>query len=116
MRFQLDDRQVADGTVLIFGIRYVDPDNLDGPGASRSKVFTYVALKAGGRWFFSGTGRVPQDAGWGAVARWLADPTREVVFVDTVTSTARLYPAPNPPASALETAEADGRDVHDPPW
>lgn len=115
MRFTLDDRQVADGTILILGIRYVDPDNQNGPGASRSKVFTYAALKAGGRWYLTGTGRVPQDAGWGAVARWLDDPTREVVFVDTVTETARLYPAPNPPVGDPETAKADGRDVHDAP-
>lgn len=112
MRFTLDDRQVADGTILLFGIRYVDPDN---GRPITSKVWTYAGLKAGGRWYLTGTGRVPQDAGWGAVARWLADPTRKVVFVDTVTETARLYPAPNPPVGDPETAKADGRDVHDAP-
>lgn len=95
MRFTLDDTQVPDGTILVFGIRYA---NLDGPGASRSKVFEYVALKASGRWYLTGTGRVPQDAGWGAVARWLDDPTREVVSVRIVTETAQLYPPPNPPS------------------
>lgn len=128
MRFTLDDAQVPDGTILVFGIRYVDVDNptgpgasrskvfkyvplkagvgiryvdaddLDGPGASRSKVFEYVALKARGRWYLTGTGRVPQDAGWGAVARWLDDPRREVVSVDLATGRIRLYPEPNPPS------------------
>lgn len=116
MRFTLDDSQVPDGTILVFGIRYVDADNLTGSGDFRSKVFEYAGLKASGRWYLTGTGRVPQDAGWGAVARWLDDPTREVVFVDTVTGTARLYPAPNPPASAPETAEADGRVANAVPW
>jgi len=98
MRFTLDDTQVPDGTILVFGIRYVDADNPTGPGAFQSKVFEYAGLKAGGRWYLTGTGQVPQDAGWGAVARWLDDPTREVVSVHAVTGTAQLYPTPNPPS------------------
>ena len=98
MRFTLDDTKVPNGTILVFGIRYVDADNPTGPGAFRSKVFEYVGLKASGHWYLTGTGRVPQDAGWGVVARWLDDPTREVVSVRTVTETAQLYPPPNPPS------------------
>lgn len=91
MKFTLDDSQVPDGTVLLFGVRYVDSET--GSRAS-SKVFEYAALKAGGRWYLTGTGRVPQDAGWGAVARWLDDPTREVVSVRTVTGTVEVWPTP----------------------
>ena len=101
MRFTLDDSQVPDGTILVFGIRYVNLD--DGWPWNPSKVFEYVGLKAGGRWYLTGTGRVPQDAGWGAVARWLDDPTREVVSVRTVTGTAQLYP-PNPQVDTLPYA------------
>lgn len=94
MKFTLDDSQVPDGTVLLFDIRYVDSET--GSRAS-SKVFTYAGLKTSGRWYLTGTGRVPQDAGWGAVARWLDDPRREVVSVDLATGRIRLYPEPNPP-------------------
>src|SRR5690606_6226589 len=89
MRFTLDDIQVPDGTVLLFGVRYVDSETRS---RASSKVFTYVGLKASGRWYLTGTGRVPQDAGWGAVARWLDDPTREVVSVRTVTGAVEVWP------------------------
>lgn len=89
MRFTLDDSQVPDGTVLLFGVRYVDSETRS---RASSKVFTYVGLKASGRWYLTGTGRVPQDAGWSAVARWLDDPTREVVSVRTVTGAVEVWP------------------------
>ena len=92
MKFTLDDSQVPDGTVLLFGVRYVDSET--GSRAS-SKVFTYAGLKTSGRWYLTGTGRVPQDAGWGAVARWLDDPTREVVSVRTVTGAVEVWPTPS---------------------
>lgn len=103
MRFTLDDTQVPDGTILILGIRYVDPDN--GQPVT-SKVWTYVALKAGGRWYLTGSGRVPQDAGWGAVARWLDDPTREVVWVRAVTGTVEVWPTPG--EQPVEVPRPDG--------
>lgn len=89
MKFDLDDRQVPDDTLLLFGVRYIDAE-----GRTRPKVWTYAALKAGGRWYFTGTGRVPQDAGWGAVRRWLDDPIREVVWVRAMTGAVDLWPDP----------------------
>lgn len=103
MRFTLDDSRVPDGTVLLFGIRYVDPDN--GQPVT-SKVWTYAALKASGSWYLTGTGRVPQDAGWGAVARWLDDPTREVVSVRTVTRAVEVWPTPG--EQPVEVPRPDG--------
>lgn len=89
MEFKLDDSNVSDGTILLFGVRYVNEDR-----SETSKVFTYAGLKAGGRWYLTGSGRVPQDAGWGAVQRWLDDPGRQVVWVRAVTQTAELWPYP----------------------
>lgn len=86
MIFKLNSAEVADGTVLLIGARY-----RDGDGWLRPKVWTYAALKAGGRWWLTGTGRVPQDAGWGAVQRWLADNRREVVWVKVATRLETLW-------------------------
>lgn len=88
MRFKLNDRDVADNTVLLFGIRYLDPETY---GSRGLKVFTYAGLKAGGRWYFTGSGRVPQDAGWGAVERWLDDPRREVMWVKVASKLEPLW-------------------------
>ena len=97
VKFTLNSAQVPDGTVLLFGIRYAaDPEGVTrmSSGASASaKVYTYAMLKAGGFWYVTGGGRTPQVAGWGAVERWLERDGREVVWVDHVTETARLWPA-----------------------
>src|SRR5690606_10766269 len=84
-----------EGTILVFGIRYVNLD--DGRPWNPSKVWTYAGLKAGGRWYLTGTGRVPQDAGWGAVARWLDEPNREVVSVKVASGWDQLYPPQKEP-------------------
>lgn len=84
MKFTWGNRIPADGTVLILGIRY---------GASISgRVYTYAALLAGGRWYF--TGRGPQDAAWAAVERWMESDGREVLWVKAVTETVDLWPEP----------------------
>jgi hypothetical protein len=95
VKFRLDSRTVPEGTVLLFGIRYVGPDQ---EGISRmpeeeAKVYTYAMIKAGQFWYVTGGGRTPQAAGWGAVERWLERDGREVVWVRTVTQTVQLWPA-----------------------
>lgn len=97
MRFKLDNRKIPNQTVLILGISYpVDPSSLADPDATRGltppKVFTYVALKAGGLWYLTGSGKVPVAAGWPAVERWLDKDGREVQWVDAVTSRTRVWP------------------------
>ena len=73
IHFKLDDKAVADNTLLLFGIRYA--------GSTSGKTYTFAALKAGGRWFLTGTGKTPQDASWAAVERWLNDRGRVVAWV-----------------------------------
>lgn len=101
VKFKLESRTVPDGTVLLFGIRYVGPDQ---EGIARmpeeeAKVYTYAMIKAGGFWYVTGGGRTPQAAGWGAVERWLERDGREVVWVKAVTETVTLWPAQPPEES-----------------
>ena len=86
MIFKLDDAKVADGTVLLIGAQYRNDE-----GQLYPKVWTYAALKAGGRWYLTGTGRVPQDAGWGAVQRWLDDNRREIAWIKVATKLEPLW-------------------------
>lgn len=95
VKFKLDSRKVPDGTVLVFGIRYVSGDD-EGPH-SASRVFTYAMLKAGGVWYVTGSGKVPTAAGWGAVELWLDRDGREVVYVNAVAQTVTLWPLPPSP-------------------
>jgi hypothetical protein len=111
MIFKLDDKIVADGTVLLFGIRFIRMDPGEEPTFAGSKIWTYVALKVGGRWYFTGTGRVPQDAGWGAVARWLDDERKEVAWVKVATGLEPLWErteADDPPPSLHVVARGEG--------
>lgn len=89
--FKIDSAKLPDGTLMTFGIRY--PEMQSDP----EKVFTYAFLKAGGQFYGTGTGKVPQAAGWGAVDRWLNQPGREVLWVRYVTETAQVYPSPMAP-------------------
>jgi hypothetical protein len=82
VEFNLDDTQVPDGTVLLAGIAF---DSIP------HKTWTYSLIKAGGRWYTSGTGKAPQDAGWGAIRRWLAREGTRVVYIDAVTARDRLW-------------------------
>lgn len=93
VKFKLDSRKVPDGTVLVFGIRYeAQPDQRANP-----TVYTYAALKSGGFWYFTGSGKVPQAAGWGAVERWLERDGRVVEYVNAVAQTVTLWPLPPSP-------------------
>jgi hypothetical protein len=95
--FKLDDAKVPNGTVLLMGIRY-DSQPEDDPDAQRGrtnpKVYTYALLKSGGLWYVTGTGKVPQAAGWGAVNRWLERDGRVVEWVRLSTGWVDLYPPP----------------------
>lgn len=97
--FTLDNAKVPNGTILLFGIEYpgMGQTDLDTTRGRRTpKVFTYAMLKAGGLWYGTGTGKVPQAAGWGAVMNWLARDNREVRWVKVVTDMADLWPTPSP--------------------
>ena len=102
MKFKLDSKKIPNGTILVIGISY--PGLREDPDATRGltapKVFTYVALKMGGLWYFSGSGRVPQAAGWEAVERWLDKDNRTVEWVDAVTSRTRIWPPESAPGAA----------------
>lgn len=81
VKIALDPRTMPNGTVLSLGVRY--------ESQTTDKVWTYVALKTGGRWWLTGAG--PSDAGWGAVERWLESGGRELVHVDHLTRNVRLW-------------------------
>ncbi len=71
MDFTWGKDEAEDGTHLEIGLRYGD----------HPKVWTFAAIKAGGYWYLTGTGRVPQAAGWGAVARSASGERRSEQFV-----------------------------------
>jgi hypothetical protein len=109
VKFKLDSKKIPNGTILVLGVTYSNPPT--DPDATRGltppKVFTYVALKAGGLWYFSRSGRVPQAAGWGAVERWLDKDNRTVEWVDAVTSRTRVWPPESAPTSPEEPSYYD---------
>jgi hypothetical protein len=111
MKFTLNNAKVPDGSVLVFGIRYV-PEDDSGPH-SASRVFTYAMLKAAGSWYVTGTGQTPQAAGWGAVERWLDRDGREVVWVRAghVDGLDQIWPAaPASESAAPATGENPGTE------
>jgi hypothetical protein len=110
-RFDLDDAKIPDDTILLFGIQY--------GGSTSAKVYTFAALKAGGRWFFTGSG--PRDAGWAAVQRWLQGSGRVVAWVKVATGMDTLWQNDKAEAQLQEirdeeAAEADLRPLPVPSW
>jgi hypothetical protein len=104
--FKLDNAQIPNNTILIMGISYsgMGQTDLDTTrGRTTPKVFTYAMLKAGGLWYMTGAGRVPQAAGWLAVMRWLEKDNRRVEWVKVVTETADLWPVVSSP---VDTSQA----------
>lgn len=96
VKFTLNNAEVPNGTVLLFGIEY--PGLVGGRGDwAVPKVWTYAMLKAGDLWYVTGGGKTPQAAGWGAVERWLERDGRQVVSVKVVTETRRVWPMPSSP-------------------
>lgn len=107
-QFKLDNAKVPNGTVLVFGIGFVgDPEaDLDATrGRTSPKVYTYALLKAGGLWYVTGSGKVPQAAAWGAIERWLARDNKVVVWVKVATGWADLYPVPVTEVDDSQVAE-----------
>ena len=102
MEFNLDTARVAEGTVMLFGIRY--------PGSNEGRVYTYTMIKAGGMWYVSGGARAPQAAGWDAVKNWLAKDGRQVVYVKVATEFRQLWPKPDD-LPAASTANLAGYSV-----
>lgn len=105
VKFTLDSRQVPDGTILLFGIRY-EP-HPGSPLPANTKIYTYAMIMAGGFWYVTGGGKTPQAAGWGAIERWLERDGRVVEWVRHVTATAQLWP--EPPRRTV----GDGEDLSD---
>jgi len=92
--FELDPRAMPNGTIMTLGVRYLpgsDPGG-DTRGRANPTVYTYVALKTGGLWYLTGSGKVPIAAGWGAVEKWLERDNRHLEFVGISTGTRRIYP------------------------
>lgn len=70
-----------EGAVLLLGIRFETQ--------TTDKVYTYAGLKAGGRWWFTGTG--PSDASWTAVERWLERDGRILLWIDVLADRTRVW-------------------------
>lgn len=115
MSWSMNPRALPNGTVLFFGISYENarPRELDTRGRTEPRVYTYVALKQAGVWYFSGAGKVPQMAGWGAVERWLERDGRALVWVKIVSDLVDVYPVsvPEPEVAAIEAPEDAGTDL-----
>lgn len=96
MSWTMDPRKLPNGTVLFLGISYpgLTEDRDATRGRTMPKVWTYALLKAGGVWYTSGSGKVPQAAGWGAVERWLERDNRVLEWVKIMTSVEDVYTAP----------------------
>lgn len=79
---KFDASKLTNGTLLLIGVSYrnAQPGG-DTRGRVNPKTYTYALLKAGGLWYMSGTGQVPQAAGWGAVERWLGKDGRRLEWV-----------------------------------
>lgn len=92
IKFSIKGSEIPDGTILILGVSYV--------GSNSGRIYTYALLKSGGLFYGTGSGKVPQAAGWGAVERWLADESRTLESVSVVTETAPVWPSPGAPEVA----------------
>jgi hypothetical protein len=83
-----DARSLPDGTLLVLNVRYqAHVDQRTDP-----TIYQHAAIKTRGRWWITGSG--PQDAGWGAVERWLSRDGRELVSVEVAT-TQTIWPEPD---------------------
>jgi hypothetical protein len=98
----MNPRALPNGTVLFLGISYEGARTADARGRTEPKVYTYAALKQAGVWYFSGSGRVPQAAGWGAVEKWLEREGRKLEWVKIVSELTDVYPVPLPTSPVAE--------------
>jgi hypothetical protein len=84
-----DPRSTPDGVILILHVQY---ENQTQRNPQAAQTYTYVLTKAGGLWYTTGAGRVPQAAGWGAVEKWLERDGRQVIKIERVTCKEQVYP------------------------
>lgn len=96
VEFGFNPRDLPNGTVLLFRIRYQNNDEPGGDtrGRTNPKVYEYAVLKAAGVWFVTGSGKVPIAAGWAAVERWLDRDGRVVESIVQMTQLRPLYRRP----------------------
>jgi hypothetical protein len=90
--FDLDLRNEPEGTVLMTGVKF--------PGSDR--VFTYALLKAGGFWYVTGSGKVPTNAGWGAVLNWLNRDEKTVEWIKRAEEWSDIPVSPRPTLTVHE--------------
>lgn len=102
MSWSMDPRKLPNGTVLFFGISYERAQAADTRGRTEPKVYSYAALKQAGVWYFSGAGKVPQAAGWGAVENWLERDNRKLEWVKIVSGLVDVYPVELPTSPVAE--------------
>jgi len=94
MSVRFDGRKLPDGTVLQIGVEFTGARADTVSGRTIPLTYTYILLKTAGLWYATGTGRVPQAAGWGAVERWLDRDDREVVSIEHASNWDQLWPDP----------------------
>lgn len=88
-----DPRKMPTGSILVLAVRYTDDEPTeDTRGRTNPKVYEYAFIKAAGVWHGSGSGKVPQAAGWGAIERWLERDGRDLVRIDMVTGQTGIWP------------------------
>lgn len=105
--WSMDPRKLPNGTVLFFGISYERTQVADTSGRTEPKVYSYAALKQAGVWYFSGAGKVPQAAGWGAVENWLERDNRKLEWVKIVSGLVDVYPVELPTSPVVELATSE---------
>lgn len=106
--FTLDPRTMPNGVVLVLGIRYDRELEENSRGRANPLVYTYAALKTGGLWYFTGSGKVPTAAGWGAVERWLDKDGRKLEFVKILMEARLIWSKPVDADLTLTVADEDG--------
>jgi hypothetical protein len=110
VKFKLTTEKVPNGTVLMMGVsfdRVPEEGDLERTrGMAPPKTYTYALLKAGGLWYVTGSGKVPQAAGWGAIERWLDRDGRVVEWVKVATEWANVWPRDPSPEADTEPSEA----------
>lgn len=99
-----DPRSMPNGSVLVLGIRYIGGESPGGESRGRTNptLYTYAALKAGGLWYLTGSGKVPTAAGWGAVERWLERDNRVLDSVWMMGLPHQIFPRPDPAAESID--------------
>lgn len=103
---KFDASKLKNGTVLLIGVSYNGSRQPGGDqrGMARPVVYTYGLLKAGGKWYMTGMGDVPQAAGWLAIERWLGKQDRKLEWVKGTheEAMAELWSAEEPAPAAAE--------------